>query len=70
MTVCRQWTGVKRNLLYRNTGKGSFEDITSESVAGDRGYGMGVAVGDVNNDGWEDLLVANGFITADDDRDL
>jgi hypothetical protein len=46
--------------LYRNTGRGSFEDIsTSSGVAALRGNGLGVAVSDVDDDGWPDVFVAN-----------
>ena len=46
--------------LYRNTGRGSFEDIsTSSGVGALRGNGLGVAVGDVDDDGWPDVFVAN-----------
>ena len=46
--------------LYRNNGGKSFEDIsTSSGVAGLRGNGLGVAVADVNSDGWPDVFVAN-----------
>ena len=48
------------NVLYRNTGKGTFEDITAKAgIAGFRGNGLGVAVTDVNDDGWPDIFVAN-----------
>jgi hypothetical protein len=48
------------NVLYRNTGKGTFEDISVKAaVAGVRGNGLGVAVTDVNDDGWPDVFVAN-----------
>ena len=42
---------------------GHFDDITQKSgiYSGDVGYGLGVAVGDVNNDGWEDIYVSNDF---------
>jgi hypothetical protein len=48
-----------RNVLYRNTGK-SFEDISVQSgIAPLRGNGLGVAVSDVDDDGWPDVFVAN-----------
>lgn len=45
--------------LYRQEADGRFVDVTASSRAGDPGYGMGVAVGDVNNDGFIDLYVTN-----------
>jgi enediyne biosynthesis protein E4 len=45
------------NRLYRNRGDGTFEDVTERSGAGIRGYGMGVAAGDFDNDGFTDLYV-------------
>lgn len=46
------------NLLLRNSGEG-FEDFTGPSGTGDFATSMGVAVGDVNNDGHSDIYVAN-----------
>ena len=46
------------NQLYRNDGE-SFTNISSESGTDDVGYGMGVATGDFNNDGFVDLFVSN-----------
>ena len=47
------------NRLYRNNGNGSFSDVTQKAgVRGDH-YGMGVAVGDYDNDGRPDLYVTN-----------
>lgn len=49
-----------KHALYRNLGNGKFLDVTSESgVAGYGRYGTGVAVGDIDNDGWPDLFVAH-----------
>src|SRR5262245_2034189 len=46
------------NALLRNTGKGAFVDVTQQAgVAGDGGFGTGVAVGDYDNDGDLDLYV-------------
>lgn len=47
------------NRLYRNNGDWTFSDVTEEAgVAGDY-YGQGVGVGDYDNDGFQDLFVAN-----------
>jgi len=45
------------NRLYRNNRDGTFTDVTQKAGLSGRGYGMGVAVGDYNNDGHEDLFV-------------
>lgn len=47
------------NVLYRNVNGKRFEDVTRKAGVGDRGYGMGVAVGDYDGDGRQDLFVAN-----------
>jgi hypothetical protein len=50
------------NRLYRQNPDGSFTDVTKEaglSNAGDSNYGMGVAVGDYDNDGFPDLYITN-----------
>src|SRR5688572_27888731 len=48
------------NVLYRNTGKGTFQDVSVKAgIAGVRGNGLGVAVTDVDEDGWPDVFVAN-----------
>jgi hypothetical protein len=51
--------GAKRDALWRNLGGGRFEDVTERAGLGDRGYSMGAAVGDIDNDGDADLYVAN-----------
>ncbi|MFZ0661583.1 MAG: CRTAC1 family protein [Acidobacteriaceae bacterium] len=45
------------NRLYRNNGDGTFSDVTRQAGLEGVGYSMGVAVGDYNNDGYEDLYV-------------
>lgn len=61
---------ARGNTLFRNLGEDRFEDV---SVA------AGVTIGrwawaskfiDINNDGWEDLVVANGFVTGHQTKDL
>jgi hypothetical protein len=45
------------NRLYRNNRDGTFTDVTQKAGVPGHGYEMGVAVGDYNNDGFEDLYV-------------
>jgi enediyne biosynthesis protein E4 len=45
------------NRLYHQKPDGSFEDVTERAGLQGVGYGMGVAVGDYDNDGFEDLYV-------------
>jgi hypothetical protein len=55
------WPGHKRQRstlrLYRNNRNGTFSDVTRSAGLDVELYGMGVAVGDWNNDGFPDLLV-------------
>jgi hypothetical protein len=47
-----------RSALYRNNGDGTFTDVTAKTGVGAEGlFGMGVAVGDYDNDGFPDMLV-------------
>ena len=45
------------NRLYHQKADGTFEDVTEKAGLQGVGYGMGVAVGDYDNDGFEDLYV-------------
>jgi enediyne biosynthesis protein E4 len=45
------------NRLFRNNHDGTFTDVTEKAGVGGKGYSMGVAVADYDNDGWLDLLV-------------
>jgi hypothetical protein len=48
------------NVLYRNMGKGTFQDVSAKTgIAAFRGNGLGVAVTDMDEDGWPDVFVAN-----------
>jgi hypothetical protein len=49
------------DLLFRNRGDGTFEDVSARAGVSDvpKFYGMGAVWGDVDNDGWPDLYVAN-----------
>ncbi len=47
------------NRLFHNNGNLTFTDVTDKAGVGGAGYGMGVAIGDYDNDGRPDLYVAN-----------
>src|SRR5437764_12710933 len=47
------------NRLYHNNHDGTFTDVTEKAGVAGIGYGMGVAVGDYDNDGWPDIYVVN-----------
>ena len=47
------------NRLFHNNHDGTFTDVTEKAGVAGAGYGMGVAVGDYDNDGRPDLFVAN-----------
>jgi hypothetical protein len=53
-----------RNALYRNNRDGTFTDVTEKAGVPGGGYGMGIAVGDYDGDGFPDMLVTqyNGVI--------
>jgi hypothetical protein len=48
-------------VLYRNRGDGAFEDVTQKVRLGSGLWTLAVGSGDLNNDGWPDLYVANDF---------
>lgn len=52
------------NFLYRNKGDGTFTRLLEGSPANDGGYSFGCAWGDYDNDGFLDLIVANGALHA------
>jgi len=53
------WKPAKpvRNALYKNNRDGTFTDVTEKAGVTGAYFGMGVAVGDYDNDGWPDMFV-------------
>jgi hypothetical protein len=50
-----------RKYLFRNEGSGRFKDVSAEAGFQDDGWAMAVGHGDINNDGWQDIYIANDF---------
>jgi hypothetical protein len=58
------------NSLFKNTGDGKFANVSAAlGVAGGR-WAWSSKFADLDNDGWQDIVVANGFITQEDTGDL
>lgn len=51
--------------LFRNNGNGTFTDVSREAGILEEGYGLGIAVTDVNNDGWPDVYISNDYVSND-----
>jgi hypothetical protein len=49
----------RRAMLFHNNHDGTFTDVTEKAGVANERWGVGVAVGDYDNDGWPDLYVAN-----------
>ncbi len=63
----KQTEGQAKNTdrLYRNNGDGSFTDVSAEAGIQIEGHGLGLAISDINKDGWPDVYVANDFASND-----
>ncbi|AYB29311.1 VCBS repeat-containing protein [Chryseolinea soli] len=58
-------TGVSTDVLYRNNGDHTFTDVSKEAGILVEGYSLGLAISDINNDGWPDIYISNDFIGSD-----
>ena len=61
----RGYDSLSGDRLYRNdlVTDGKFTDVSKQSgiYQSNLGYGLGIAVGDINNDGWQDIYIGNDF---------
>jgi len=57
--------GASNDRLYRNNGDNTFKDVSGEAGILIEGYGLGLAISDINQDGWPDIYISNDFITND-----
>jgi enediyne biosynthesis protein E4 len=51
--------------LFKNNGNGTFTDVSKIAGIDNYGFGLGVAIGDFNDDGWPDIYVGNDFAEQD-----
>ena len=58
-------TSPNNDRLYHNNGNGTFTDVTIKAGILYEGFGLGIAVGDVNKDGYPDLYISNDFNSND-----
>jgi hypothetical protein len=61
---------ARGNTLLQNQGDGSFGDRSAPAGIEMGRWAWGARFMDLNNDGWEDLIIPNGFITTEDTGDL
>ena len=61
---------ARGNTLLKNQGDGSFADQSVSAGIEMGRWAWGSHFVDINNDGWEDLIVSNGYITTEDTGDL
>jgi len=57
---------ARGNSLFRNAGGGSFDDVSLDTGVNLGRWAWGSSFVDLNNDSWQDLVVANGYLTSPD----
>jgi enediyne biosynthesis protein E4 len=58
-------SALNTDRLYRNNGDNTFTNVSSEAGIIYEGYGLGLAISDINKDGWPDIYVSNDYISND-----
>jgi len=58
-------SAINNDRLFRNNGDNTFTDVTIEAGIVFEGFGLGLALGDVNKDGYPDIYISNDFISND-----
>ena len=61
---------ARGNTLFKNQGNGNFTDVSTDAAITVGRWAWSSQFLDINNDGLEDVFVANGYITTDDTGDL
>lgn len=58
-------SALSNDRLYHNNGNNTFTDVTLEAGITIEGYGLGLAIADLNYDSWPDIYVSNDYLTND-----
>lgn len=58
-------SAISNDRLYRNNGDNTFTDVSREAGILIEGYGLGIAVNDLNNDQYPDIYISNDFLFDD-----
>lgn len=61
---------ARGNTLFENVGGGKFRDVSVDAGVTMGRWAWGAQFVDLNNDGWDDIVVPNGFVTNHDSKDL
>jgi enediyne biosynthesis protein E4 len=58
-------SATNNDQLYKNNGDGTFSNVTLEAGITYEGFGLGLAIADVNKDGWPDIYISNDYVAND-----
>ena len=58
-------SSITNDRFYRNNGDGTFDNYTSQAKILYEGYGLGISIVDINQDGWKDIYITNDYLTND-----
>jgi hypothetical protein len=58
-------SSLNNDRLYHNNGNDTFTDVTSQAGISYEGFGLGLATGDLNKDGYPDIYISNDMISND-----
>ncbi len=58
-------TAINNDQLYRNQGDGTFINVSHEAGITIEGFGLGLAIADINQDGWPDIYICNDYLSND-----
>ncbi|HEU5147030.1 MAG TPA: VCBS repeat-containing protein, partial [Chryseosolibacter sp.] len=58
-------SALNNDRLFRNNNDGTFTDVTLDAGIVVEGYGLGIAIADINQDSWPDIYIGNDYVSND-----